>query len=349
MAKILYGIQSEGMGHAIRSRALIDELSKDNEIIVVGSEKVCSYFARSTKVRTSRIQNYCLIYKNNTVSTFRTLFQNFVNMPWNVSSFFRVASIIRKEKPDIIITDFEHVTAYLGFLFRIPVISVDNEHIFCNTDISFDTEDWLDYMKSRISAKIMIPRADKYVVCSFFFPLVRRKNTRLIGPLLRQKILSLKPRYGSHILVYQTSSSSQTLIPVLKSMRHRFIVYGFDREGTEDNVTFKRFNEGVFFKDLAHSKAVIMNGGFTLMSEALYLRKPVLSVPVRHQFEQVLNARYLQKLGYGMFTDDFSKDNISLFVKNLEAFKKNLSHYRLVGNKQAVKEIERFIDSIKNQ
>ena len=40
-------------------------------------------------------------------------------------------------------------------------------------------------------------------------------------------------------------------------------------------------------------------GGFTLMSEAVYLHKPLLSVPVVGQFEQVLNALYLQALNFG--------------------------------------------------
>jgi uncharacterized protein (TIGR00661 family) len=44
---------------------------------------------------------------------------------------------------------------------------------------------------------------------------------------------------------------------------------------------------------------VIANSGFSLICEALYLGKPYLAIPVRHQFEQVLNAYYVDKMGYG--------------------------------------------------
>jgi len=33
----------------------------------------------------------------------------------------------------------------------------------------------------------------------------------------------------------------------------------------------------------------------------VYLHKPLLSLPVVGQFEQVLNALYLEQLGYGMY------------------------------------------------
>ncbi len=46
---------------------------------------------------------------------------------------------------------------------------------------------------------------------------------------------------------------------------------------------------------------MVAGGGYTLMSEAVYLHKPLLSVPVEGQFEQVLNALYLEQLGYGVY------------------------------------------------
>ncbi len=36
-----------------------------------------------------------------------------------------------------------------------------------------------------------------------------------------------------------------------------------------------------------------------MMSEAVFLHKPVLSIPVRNHFEQICNALNLDKEGYG--------------------------------------------------
>ena len=68
----------------------------------------------------------------------------------------------------------------------------------------------------------------------------------------------------------------------------------------EGNLTLPAVQRGSgFIEDLRTARGVIAGGGFTLMGEAVYLRKPMLAVPVAEQFEQILNARYLERLGYG--------------------------------------------------
>ncbi|WP_263641100.1 glycosyltransferase family protein [Methanobrevibacter arboriphilus] len=56
----------------------------------------------------------------------------------------------------------------------------------------------------------------------------------------------------------------------------KFIVYGFNKEGIEGNLTFRKFNEDKIYEDMSNAKAVITNGGFTLISEAIYLKKTYL-------------------------------------------------------------------------
>ena len=57
---------------------------------------------------------------------------------------------------------------------------------------------------------------------------------------------------------------------------------------TEDQVegrlTYRPFSEAGFIADLSSARAVIAGGGFTLLGEAVYLQKPILSVPVRGPF-----------------------------------------------------------------
>ena len=51
------------------------------------------------------------------------------------------------------------------------------------------------------------------------------------------------------------------------------------------------------------------------ISEAIYLKKPVLSVPVRKQFEQIVNGSYLAKLGYGEVHKSLNKEIIEDFFE----------------------------------
>jgi uncharacterized protein (TIGR00661 family) len=136
--------------------------------------------------------------------------------------------------------------------------------------------------------------------------------------------MELEPYNGEHVLVYQTSDSNWRLLDILKEFDDEFIVYGFHHEGRDDNLLFKSFNEDDFFKDLSQARAVISNGGFTLISEAIYLGKPVLSVPVKKQFEQTLNALYLDRLGYGEFHENLERDDIENFLSQLEEYRRNI-------------------------
>ena len=59
---------------------------------------------------------------------------------------------------------------------------------------------------------------------------------------------------------------------------------------------------------------MIANAGFSLVSEALHLGKPYLALPVRHQFEQLFNAYYVQKMGYGQYSEKLGPNNLADFL-----------------------------------
>ena len=153
--------------------------------------------------------------------------------------------------------------------------------------------------------------------------------------ILRDQILNAAVTDGDHILVYQTSPSFHSLLPALQAMDgYRFKVYGLNKSEIHGNVSLHTFSEDGFIADLAGCRAVIANGGFTLMSEAVYLRKPVLSVPVGKQFEQVLNGHYLYRLGYGESWDTLDADTITHFLANVPRYRENLASYRQDGNRE---------------
>jgi uncharacterized protein (TIGR00661 family) len=171
-------------------------------------------------------------------------------------------------------------------------------------------------MKTYVAIRTFILHPKKYLITTFFYPSVRnKKRVMLFPPILRDDILRLKPTTKDYVLVYQTNSSNKKLIDMLKMINERFLVYGFNIEKKDKNIQFKKFNEDVFFDDLANCKAVITNGGFTLIGEALHLKKPILSIPIKHHFEQIVNAIYLKRLGYGEFYEKiYSKKYSRIFI-----------------------------------
>jgi UDP:flavonoid glycosyltransferase YjiC (YdhE family) len=76
----------------------------------------------------------------------------------------------------------------------------------------------------------------------------------------------------------------------------------------------------------------VTNGGLSLIGEAVYLGKPVYSVPVQHQFEQVMNARYLEGLGYGLAADVVDHDVLRLFLSENDKFAQRVREHAQDGN-----------------
>ena len=104
----------------------------------------------------------------------------------------------------------------------------------------------------------------------------------------------------------------------------------------EGNLTFKPFSEGGFIDDLRTSRGVVAGGGFTLMSEAVYLRKPMLSLPVVGQFEQEINALYLEQLGYGMYAKALDGEVLTEFLKRVPKCEEALKGYSQEGNAKMI-------------
>jgi len=190
--------------------------------------------------------------------------------------------------------------------------------------------------------RLMVPRANAFLVTSFFEAPVIKPNTFLFPPILRECILKAKPRQGEHILVYVTSPAPD-LAKLLASVRSSFIAYGFGREGQEGNILYKKPSQDGFLSDLISAKAIIANAGFSLVTEALHLGKPYLAVPVEHQFEQIFNAYWLDKSGYGAFWPELSKERVESFLFNLPHFRKKLASYPRQGNDALLGKLDELI------
>jgi uncharacterized protein (TIGR00661 family) len=117
----------------------------------------------------------------------------------------------------------------------------------------------------------------------------------------------------------------------------------------EGNLTYRPFDERRFIEDLRTSRAVLSGGGFTLMSEAVYLHKPVLSVPVEGQFEQVLNALYLENLGYGAYVPALSAEAVQAFLARLDRYDEALCGYAQEGNHEALATLDALLERAREQ
>ena len=349
MAKILYAIHGEGMGHAVRSMTIIEELKKRHDIeIIVGSSR--AYEALKDLENVTKIEGSKIIYKNNAVANMKTIKDNLKIMVKHGSKNLKqIYKIIKKFQPDIIISDFENFTLYVSELFKIPVICLCNNHAV--TELSYDVPRKYkkEYYKTKIVVEALSPNIDYHLITSFFKLPVKGDNIFIYPPIIRKIIRESISRRKNYVLVYQTSNTNSSLLNSLKKIDYKFIIYGFDKEEVDKNLTFKKFNQTEFIDDFRNCNSCISNGGFTFLTEAIYLKKPILSVPIKGQFEQTLNAMQIQRLGYGEFHDKLNKKSIERFISNCDVYYKNLLAVKNEDNHRIIKKIEQIIKDTKKK
>ena len=333
---ILYGVPGEGMGHATRSKVVIDFLLKEHNVQVVSSARAYQFLAKSFPQNVHEIKGLHFAYKNAQVSKLGTFMLNLKSAPTNlVNNFSKYLLIDKNFKPDVVISDFESFTTFFAKLHRIPLISIDNMQVMdrCTLDIEIPKDERGNFKLAKAILNAKVPGCRHYFVSSFFTAEIRKANT-IVPPIVRDAIQQARPTRGNHILVYQTSSSLSGMKQILHDIKGlNFYVYGFNKDERDGNVIFKTFSEQGFVDDLASAAAVIANGGFSFISEAVYLKKPVFSFPLKNQFEQYVNAAYIQKLRYGRHFEALSSDAIKAFLYDLDFFTGNLSTYDQDGNK----------------
>src|SRR5579872_3097661 len=341
MANILYGVNGEGAGHSTRAKEVLTHLvSAGHRVHVASFDRGLQNLKDRFDV--TEIYGFRFAYVNNRVRYKRTIARNLITVPQAAKSLHRLNELVDEANIDLVITDFEPLTCQIGHRRRLPVISIDNQHCLTNAVVSYPKQCRRDAAAAKLVTKLMTPRANAYLVISFFTAPIRKRNTFLFSPLLRQEILNASPTEGDHVLVYVTSPAPD-LARLLGSVRCRFVAYGFGREGTEGNVVYKKPSLDGFFADLVSARAILANSGFSLVTEALHLGKPYLAVPVTHQFEQIFNAYWLQKSGYGAYWEEMNKERVESFLYNLPHYREALAKYPRQGNTALLSKLDALI------
>jgi uncharacterized protein (TIGR00661 family) len=325
-----------------------------HEVEIIASGRAVDFLEKrfGDKSEVNRIRGLHIVYEDNEVQRARTLFENVLGgslaIPAQIAKYF---DLIRDFSPELVISDFESWTYFYGQAHRLPILSIDNMQILNRCVIPDDVIEGhrADFEISKALVKSKLPFANHYLITTFFFPEIRKDKTTLVKPILRPEILSAERASGDHLLVYQTAEGNDELAKTLSETGLECRIYGMRRtikeEQVEGRLRYRPFSETTFIEDLATSKAVIAGGGFTLMGEAVYLHKPMLSVPVRGQFEQVLNGRYLQKLGYGQYADSLDDPReVFSFIEKVPDCARALEGFVQHGNTDLYRELDAQLD-----
>jgi len=258
----------------------------------------------------------------------------------------RVVGIMKDFGPDLVFTSYEYSVPVAAHKLGLPVISLDNSHFLTKCKCDIPRAETLSRWGYGLTLRHIYSNADYYFITSFYgLEPVDPASTWVFPPLLRRAVLEMTPSEGDHVVVYHTSPTFKAVEQFLEKMPGRFLVYGLGEKPSRGNLEYKAPSTDGFLRDLASARYVITNGGHTVMSEALYYGKPVLSFPISFAYEQFFNGHMLRSLGYGDYCLSSNPDInlLTRFEERLGEFRANMAGREFCGNAQVAAMAQDFL------
>jgi len=307
--KILYGIAATGNGHISRSRIIVDALRKKGhlvDVILSGRDEKDLFDIDELKPFQIK-KGFTFVTKKGKISYIKTVLNS------SPIEFFNDVKSIDSNY-DLVITDFDPISAYAARKNKIPCMGIGHQYSFYKN----------------------IPMTNKMKFISIFFPKIYAPvnftvpfhfyhfNESILPPFIDSVIKKShnNEEGNKKILVYLAWENLNDIISIMHKIEEKFIVYAnIDSTQENENVTLKPFSNITFKEDLIGCSGLITNAGFQLPAEALFLGKPMLCKALDGQPEQEHNAKILNELGYATVCKKINVNSIQDWIKNRKEVK----------------------------
>lgn len=211
----------------------------------------------------------------------RTMFGN------NLLRLWRDARALDLGGYDLVLTDFEPVTAWAAKMKGVPSLGIAHQYAFCYRVPGTRSAPWL---KPALSMVAPVQQAIGVHWHHFEAP--------ILPPLIEPQAYPLSVTPGEILVYLPFESLEEIRYTLLRFPEYRFLIYAaVGEQSIEKNLTIKPFSRSGFQRDLAGCDGVIANAGFGLCSEAIQSGKKLLVKPLANQIEQSANAKALLDLG----------------------------------------------------
>lgn len=282
--KIFYAVQATGNGHISRAMELLPYLQEHGivDIFLSGDN---SNLAMDTPVK-YRSKGLSLYYNCTGGLDY-----------WQIAKAFQLRRLQQEikelpvEKYDLVINDFEYITAAACAKKKIPSVNFGHQ-------ASFQSSGTPRPVKKSVAGEYVLKnyaKASRYIGLHF-----KSYDDFIFTPVIKKEILEADPTDGNYITVYLPSWCE----PQLKMLFSQFNDVQFEifsRQTTsphkQGNINFLPVDKKLFNRSLIHCSGIITGGGFETPAEALHLGKKLMSIPMRGQYEQQCNAAALEQMG----------------------------------------------------
>ncbi|MDK2841430.1 MAG: hypothetical protein PWQ17_935 [Anaerophaga sp.] len=282
--RILYAIQGTGNGHVARAIDLVPEFQKYGDVDVLLSGQH-SELKLPFEVK-YRFQGFGFFFgQTGGVDIARTWHKN------SIARFFREIINLPVEQYDLVISDFEPVSAWACIIRRKKCFGMSHQAAVADRAAPHpNSGSWL----GKTILKCYAPVCYK---TGFHF---KRINEHISTPVIRKSIREVIPRNMGHYTVYLPAYSDIYIIGVLAQIRdvqwevfskNARVPYSFN------NISVFPVDDETFVKSMTGCTGVLCNAGFETPAEALFLEKKLCVIPMKHQYEQACNAEMLKIMG----------------------------------------------------
>jgi len=212
------------------------------------------------------------------------------------------------ENYDLVINDFEPVSAWAAKRKNVTCISFSHQSAVLSKNAPKPKTP--DFTGRQI--------LNRYAPTEKQFGLHFEKyNTEIFTPIIRKEIREAESQNLGHYTVYLPAYNDERILSILSQIPEvKWQVFSKHNSQaiTKDNVHIQPINNDAFIKSLLTCNGVFCGGGFEAPAEALFLKKKLMVIPMKGQYEQQCNAAALHKMGVPVI-DSLKKKYISK-IKN---------------------------------
>ncbi len=281
--RILYAFQGTGNGHASRALEIIPFLQKRAEVDVLISGYQCE-LELPFDIKYKLYGLSFIFGKRGGVDIIETLKKVKSKVLWKEIKSLPVRDY------DLIINDFEPVSAWACKLRNVPIISLSHQNA-----VSDDNAPKYGRFKlERLILKYYAPARNKF---GFHF---KTYSSATFLPIIRKEIRYKNITNKGHYTVYLPAYGDKKLIKILskfKTVKWQVFSKHTNQFQLHNNITIHPINGKEFIKSIASSSGVLCGAGFETPAEALYLKKKLMVIPMKNQYEQQCNAMALKEMG----------------------------------------------------
>ena len=189
------------------------------------------------------------------------------------------------------INDFEPVSAWACYFKNKPCISVSHQAAVLAEKAPKPEE---TDMMGKLILKNYAPVTAQY---GFHF---ENYDDNVFTPVIRQQVRQQEVKDNGHYTVYLPAYDDKRLVKYLSEFKDvKWDVFSKHNKKTfkHKNISVQPIDNEKFIKSMAESSAVLCGGGFETPAEALFMKKKLLVIPMKTQYEQQLNAAALKQMG----------------------------------------------------